>query len=177
MLIKVIKFTIKLQIFDFHFPYIPFYNFQNSVSEKMWCCLTFVCVYTYSVLIYNVTAVTSLVTISIDLVPMSCHTLLTSVQRVTFRHQVTSALTILRGDVYQFLRRHWSKAPNADHFCYIRTRTNTFLLTLEILEDLTAICHLQDMDVNSLCFNWFKQYLFKWITCIINITSNKLNRI
>ena len=40
----------KLKIFDFYFPYIPFCNFQNSVSEKMWCCLTFVCVYSYIVL-------------------------------------------------------------------------------------------------------------------------------
>ena len=45
MLIKVIKFTIKFKIFDFHYPHIPFCNFQNSVSKKMWCCLTFVCVY------------------------------------------------------------------------------------------------------------------------------------
>ena len=45
MLIKVIKFTIKFKIFDFHYPHIPFCNFQNSVSEKIWCCLTFVCVY------------------------------------------------------------------------------------------------------------------------------------
>ena len=45
MLIKVIKFTIKFKIFDFHYPNIPFCNFQNSVSDKMWCCLTFVCVY------------------------------------------------------------------------------------------------------------------------------------
>ena len=45
MLIKVIKFTIKFKIFDFHYPHIPFCNFQNSVSEKMWCCSTFICVY------------------------------------------------------------------------------------------------------------------------------------
>ena len=47
MLIKVIKFAIKFKIFDFHYLHIPFCNFQNSVSEKMWCCLTFVCVYMY----------------------------------------------------------------------------------------------------------------------------------
>ena len=45
MLIKIIKFTIKFKIFYFHYPHIPLCNFQNSVSEKMWCCLTFVCVY------------------------------------------------------------------------------------------------------------------------------------
>ena len=45
MLIKVIEFTIKFKIFDFHYPHILFCNFQNSVSEKMCCCLTFVCVY------------------------------------------------------------------------------------------------------------------------------------
>ena len=45
MLIKVIKFTIEFKIFDFFYPNIPFCNFQNSVSEKMWCCLTFVCVF------------------------------------------------------------------------------------------------------------------------------------
>ena len=45
MFIKVIKFAIKFKIFDFHYPHIPFCNFQNRVSEKMWCCLTFVCVY------------------------------------------------------------------------------------------------------------------------------------
>ena len=47
MLIKVIKFAIKFKICDFHYPHIPICNFQNSVSEKMWCCLTFVCVYIY----------------------------------------------------------------------------------------------------------------------------------
>ena len=35
----------KFKIFDFHYPDIPFCNFQNSVSEKIWCCLTYVCVY------------------------------------------------------------------------------------------------------------------------------------
>ena len=44
VLIKVIKLTIKFKI-CFQYPHIPFCNFQNSVSEKMWCCLTFVCVY------------------------------------------------------------------------------------------------------------------------------------
>ena len=43
--IKEITFTIKFKIFDFHYPHISFCNFQNSVYEKMWCCLTFVCVY------------------------------------------------------------------------------------------------------------------------------------
>ena len=33
MLIKVIKFTTKFKVFDFHYPNIPFCNFQNSVSE------------------------------------------------------------------------------------------------------------------------------------------------
>ena len=47
MLIKVITFTIKFKIFDFNYPNIPFCNFQNSVSEKIWCCLTFVCIYIY----------------------------------------------------------------------------------------------------------------------------------
>ena len=42
---KVIKFTITFKIFDFHYPHILFCNFQNSGSEKMWCCLTFVCMY------------------------------------------------------------------------------------------------------------------------------------
>ena len=36
--------SIKFKIFDFHYPHIPLCNFQKSVSEKMWCCLTFVCV-------------------------------------------------------------------------------------------------------------------------------------
>ena len=45
MLTKLIKFAIKFKIIDFHHPHIPFCNFQNSVSEKMLCCLTFVCVY------------------------------------------------------------------------------------------------------------------------------------
>ena len=50
MLIKVIKFTLKYQIlvFDFNYSHIPFCNFPNSVSEKLLCCLTFVCVYTYT---------------------------------------------------------------------------------------------------------------------------------
>ena len=47
MLIKVIKFTIKFKIFDFYYPHIPYCNFKNSVYEKMWCCLTSVCVYRY----------------------------------------------------------------------------------------------------------------------------------
>ena len=50
MLIKVIKFTIKFEIFDLHYPHFPFCNFQNSVSVKMRCCLTFVCVYILSLL-------------------------------------------------------------------------------------------------------------------------------
>ena len=47
MLIKVIRFAIKFKIFDFHYQHFPFCNFQNSVFEKMWCCLTFVCVYIF----------------------------------------------------------------------------------------------------------------------------------
>ena len=34
MLIKIIKFTIKFKIFDFHYSHIPFCNFQINVSEK-----------------------------------------------------------------------------------------------------------------------------------------------
>ena len=44
---KVIKFTIKFKIFDFHYPHILFCNFQNSVSEKNVVLLNFcLCVYT-----------------------------------------------------------------------------------------------------------------------------------
>ena len=35
---------------DFHYPHIPFCDFQNSASEKIWSCLTFVCMYIYYVL-------------------------------------------------------------------------------------------------------------------------------
>ena len=46
MLIKVIQFIIKLKIFYFHYPHIPFCNFQNSVSEKNVVLLNFsLCVY------------------------------------------------------------------------------------------------------------------------------------
>ena len=35
VLIKVIWFIIKFKIFDFHYPHIPFCNFQNSIFDKM----------------------------------------------------------------------------------------------------------------------------------------------
>ena len=72
---KSIKFTIKFKIFDVHYPHIPFCNFQNSVSEKMRCCLTFVCMYIRD---RRERRLVSNINVSVDPINVSDHVLVTA---------------------------------------------------------------------------------------------------
>ena len=45
VLIKVIEFTIKFKVFDFHYQHMPFCNFQNSVSKNVVLLNFCLCVY------------------------------------------------------------------------------------------------------------------------------------